>query len=104
MTTPTRSPEEVAEKLSPCMACGMWCRPGELHPYLACLAFKACHDAETVRANLTFIVRHGAQIERKRIAKELREWAAFGPNKSVGQSLIRFATRLAPPLPAKEGR
>ncbi|OYD50667.1 hypothetical protein CBY09_07995 [Acidovorax kalamii] len=30
----------------------MPCTPGEYHPYAACLMFKACHDSETVRANL----------------------------------------------------
>lgn len=42
MTEPTR----------PCGTCGMPCTPGEYHPYAACLMFKACHNSETVRANL----------------------------------------------------
>lgn len=36
----------------PCGTCGMPCTPGEYHPYAACLMFKACHNSETVRANL----------------------------------------------------
>lgn len=42
MTEPTR----------PCGTCGMPSTPGEYHPYAACLMFKACHNSETVRANL----------------------------------------------------
>jgi hypothetical protein len=30
----------------------MPCTPDEYHPYAACLMFKACHNSETVRANL----------------------------------------------------
>lgn len=36
-----------------CQDCGMVVRtPTEYHPYAACLMFKACHDGDTVRANL----------------------------------------------------
>ncbi len=38
--------------LAPCGDCGMPCTPREYHPYAACLMFKACHNSETVRANL----------------------------------------------------
>lgn len=39
-------------ELLPCGECGMPCRAGEYHPFAACLMFKACHNSETVRANL----------------------------------------------------
>lgn len=39
-------------ELLPCAECGMPCRAGEYHPFAACLMFKACHNSETVRANL----------------------------------------------------
>jgi len=42
----------MIEPTRPCGTCGMPCTPGEYHPYAACLMFKACHDSETVRANL----------------------------------------------------
>ena len=29
---------------------------GEFHPYLACLAFKGCHDSAVVRANLRYVM------------------------------------------------
>ena len=35
-----------------CKECGMHVSAGEFHPYLACLAFKGCHDSEVVRANI----------------------------------------------------
>ena len=36
-----------------CRECDMALRsPTEYHPYAACLMFKACHDGDTVRANL----------------------------------------------------
>lgn len=44
--------ESLPAKLEPCGDCGMPCAPGEYHPYAACLMFKACHNSETVRANL----------------------------------------------------
>lgn len=37
---------------TPCADCGMPCTPREYHPYAACLMFKACHNSDTVRANL----------------------------------------------------
>lgn len=51
MTEPTR----------PCGTCGMPCTPGEYHPYAACLMFKACHNSETVRANLEAVRATQAQ-------------------------------------------
>jgi len=39
-------------ELLPCGECGMPCRPGEYHPYAACLMFKACRNSDTVRGNL----------------------------------------------------
>lgn len=45
----------MSEELKPCAECGMQTKPGEYHPYAACLMFKACHNSKTVRANLDFI-------------------------------------------------
>lgn len=45
----------MIEELLPCAECGMPCSPKEYHPYAACLMFKACHNSETVRANLDFV-------------------------------------------------
>ncbi|MFA7287440.1 MAG: hypothetical protein WC055_01025 [Melioribacteraceae bacterium] len=42
--------------LTPCKECGMLTTPTEYHPYAACLMFKACHDSNTVRDNLDFIL------------------------------------------------
>ena len=44
--TPDKTP------MQPCGECSMLCDPKEYHPYAACLMFKACHNSETVRANL----------------------------------------------------
>lgn len=51
MTEPTRL----------CGTCGMPCTSGEYHPYAACLMFKACHNSETVRANLEAVRATQAQ-------------------------------------------
>ena len=51
---------------TPCACCGMVCTPGEYHPYAACLMFKACHNGNTVRANLEAVLSHaraGASVE-----------------------------------------
>ncbi len=38
-----------------CMECGMHVAPGEYHPYAACLMFRGCFSADTVRANLAAV-------------------------------------------------
>lgn len=57
-----------------CQECGMLVRGQEYHPYAACLMFKGCHDAETVRANLPPYVdlrrAYDLQEERLRVAEE----------------------------------
>lgn len=47
--------KSMNEEQKPCAECGMHCSVGEYHPYAACLMFKACHNSETVRANLDFV-------------------------------------------------
>lgn len=42
----------MSQELMPCLDCGMWCTPGEYHPFAACLMFRACNDSGMVRANL----------------------------------------------------
>lgn len=57
----------TAEQISDmwCAECGMTMeKPGEYHPYAACLMFKACHSSTTVRANLSAVVEYGRQQER----------------------------------------
>jgi len=55
-------------ELLPCGECGMPCRAGEYHPFAACLMFKACHNSETVRANLAPL-----QAENERLRAEVEE-------------------------------
>lgn len=55
-----------------CAECGMPVRAGEYHPYAACLMFKACHNSETVRANLAFVMEHAAATERAALEVEAR--------------------------------
>lgn len=45
---------------TPCMECGMQVIGGEYHPFAACLMFKACHDGNTVRSNLSAVVAFGS--------------------------------------------
>ena len=42
-----------------CAECGMETKPGEYHPYAACLMFKASHSSDVVRANLGAVIEHG---------------------------------------------
>jgi hypothetical protein len=42
----------IVSRTAPCAECGMPCTPTEYHPFAACLMFKACHNSETVKANL----------------------------------------------------
>ena len=48
--------------LHTCCECGMQTEIVEYHPYAACLMFKACHDSETVQANLDSVIAHGYQL------------------------------------------
>lgn len=41
-----------------CQECGMTVESGEYHPYAACLMFKACGNADTVRGNLQDVLDH----------------------------------------------
>ena len=60
----------MPNEMKPCAACGMMCHSGEYHPYLACLAFKACKDGDTVRANIEAVVEYGAKLGRGQIDAE----------------------------------
>lgn len=56
-----------------CKSCGMICKhPTEYHPMAACLMFKACHDGEVVRANLSAVAEEAVRLERERVAIEQR--------------------------------
>lgn len=67
-------------ELLPCAKCGMPCRAGEYHPFAACLMFKACHNSETVRANIAPLQaeneRLRAEVERLRADRDSWEQQA----------------------------
>ena len=47
-----------------CNACGMLVGgQKEYHPYAACLMFKACHNGNTVDANLAAVVEYGMKAQ-----------------------------------------
>jgi len=48
-----------------CAECGMPVDYGEYHPHAACLMFKACGDAEEVRAQLASIKKAWREIGYK---------------------------------------
>lgn len=54
--------------LAPCGDCGMPCNPAEYHPYAACLMFKACHNSDTVRANLEAVRAQAPAPQRPALA------------------------------------
>ena len=66
-------------KMTPCGACGMPCDPAEYHPFAACLMYQACHNGDTVRANLEAIRQEAARqaMEKKERAERNRDmWKA----------------------------
>jgi hypothetical protein len=65
MNDPAPLPKET-KLCTPCAECGMPVWPGEYHPYAACLMFKACHNSETVTANLAAVLDHGKMGVTKR--------------------------------------
>lgn len=71
-------------ELLPCGECGMPCRAGEYHPFAACLMFKACHNSETVRANLAPL-----QAENERLRAEVEDY------RTNGAAAVRFAPNSA---------
>ena len=81
MTT-TPHPEDMPA----CGDCGMPCKPGEYHPYAACLMFKACHNSETVRANLEAVAEQRTRAMREALLMALAQlrWLAFGECRTDG--------------------
>lgn len=77
-------------ELLPCGECGMPCRPDEYHPFAACLMFKACHNSETVRANMEAL---RAEV---REAREFRDKLV----KAIGNEQLRaFIEKYGEPVP-----
>jgi len=60
----------------PCAECGMSCSPNEYHPYAACLMFKACHNGDTVRANLPSLSQPQAASSTQAVEESARAWMA----------------------------
>ena len=60
-----------------CHECGMHLRLGEYHPFAACLMYKGCGDAKTVRENLKAVQDNGIRLGRRFQRAEIRK--AFGP-------------------------
>lgn len=81
-----------------CHSCGMPLeQENEYHPYAACLMFKACGDAETVRANLNGVVSWGVQAEFERAAeqKNADSKTAFDAGVARGIQVERENERLS---------
>ena len=55
----------MSEELKPCGQCGMFCGPGEYHPFAACLMFFGCGSADTVRRNLVVLPKNRTEPEYK---------------------------------------
>ena len=62
----------MTEPTQPCGFCGMPCAANEYHPYAACLTFKACHNSETVRANLEAVRGTPAPVGVGEVAEHYR--------------------------------
>lgn len=94
MTEPTR----------PCGTCGMPCTPGEYHPYAACLMFKACHNSETVRANLEAVRGTPPAVAGEPDYATFALWYADhigDENKPVRDAALATYEAFATPQPAK---
>lgn len=46
-----------------CQECGMSVKPNEYHPFAACLMYKGCNSASTVRDNLAFVRNKGKALD-----------------------------------------
>lgn len=74
---PPCKPPRPANVGKGCAECGMPVKLGEYHPYAACLMFKGCQDAETVRANLDAVTTEWQKIGARAEKNNLR--ANTGP-------------------------
>lgn len=73
----------MAEKMT-CTQCSMPCDAGEYHPYAACLMFKACHNSETVRANLAQPAQAVDVAAIREVIAELNDYCEAGDGSSYG--------------------
>ncbi len=65
--------ESMYNFTKPCVQCGMLLLPDDYHPYAGCLMFLACHDSETVLANLDAVLEHGAKCYVQFVKQDLLE-------------------------------
>lgn len=87
--------------MAPCGDCGMPCSPNEYHPYAACLMFKACHNSETVKANLDAIrapywellyavaQKHPGETRHETALRYIRQAESLGRGEMAGMPLHR---------------
>lgn len=66
--------DDLTAERAVCMECGMPCTPNEYHPFLACLAFKQCHNSETVRANMDGVRQQTRQEVLREASRVCSEW------------------------------
>lgn len=62
----------IQTTLEPCAECGMHCEKGEYHPYAACLMFRGCKDAKTVRSNLAAVRNTRPQVTNRDALEALK--------------------------------
>ena len=84
MAEPT--PTDAA--MEPCGDCGMPCAQGEYHPYAACLMFKACHNSETVRANLNAVRAQPAPAASQKPPTQVQAGAVPLTERQIAQCIV----------------
>lgn len=102
-TQPASKEQTMTEAMQPCCFCGMPCAANEYHPYAACLMFKACQNAETVRANLDDVRRAvpahaqvgAVPLTDEQLAEMMRE--TWGCASIAPRHAMKFARAIANP-------
>lgn len=56
-----------------CETCGMMVKLGEYHPHAACLMYKACDDAEYVRATISDMRKHWIALGYRQAIHAVKE-------------------------------
>ncbi len=72
-------------ELNHCQECGMPCAFDEYHPFAACLMFKACHNSETVRANLGAVKSRADLVPHPPNGDEVGEAVTDDVRRAIGR-------------------
>jgi hypothetical protein len=83
------------QKPNNCSTCGMACRPGEYHPYAACLMFKATKDERAVRMNLSKVIDWAKQQQTSEVTANAESLTINGRDSRTSDEEKAFIRRYA---------